>query len=82
MVAQHDPFLIGRGALLAQNLSRYGELSDVVQQCPPSQPIDVFLTKPELSADDLGVRTNPFGVPTGEPFVLAECHNHRDSLFG
>ena len=69
-------------ALLVEDLGRYVELADVVQQRGPVQARRALRVETELLADEVGVGPHPFAVPACQAVVAADRPEERDDGFG
>ena len=58
-----------------EDLERDFELADVVQECSPSQIVDLCFRKSELLTNHLRIGTDPLGVSTRQPVMPAEIGN-------
>jgi len=81
MLAQQVPFGVGRLARFVENLWRDRQLSDVVQERPPTEAVQILVGQSHLLTNDVGIGTNAFGVPAGEGFVSREVGDQLHRLF-
>ena len=79
---QHLPFLGGRLARLAKDLSRHAQLADVVQQRCPADLLAVLFIEVQLLAEQVRERSHAFGVPSGQRVVMVERSDERQQLCG
>src|SRR3954470_5695202 len=76
------PLLRRRLAVLVEQFGRDAQLSDVVQQCRPAQPVTVALGKRHPLGDQVGERPDAFGVTAGLPVVLGERADQCEDALG
>src|SRR5205814_1900002 len=61
-----------------EDVSRYSDLADVVEQGGPAQAVALLLVEPELLAEQFGVGPNPFTVTTRAAIVGRQPGGQRE----
>ena len=69
MALNELPLVVGRLALLVQNLTRHGEFADVVKDGRPSEQTLIAFAEVEFFSDDFGKCAHSFGV-SSRPAVV------------
>ena len=72
VAAQDLPLLFRRPAGLVQDLGADLELSDVMEERRPIEPVELVLRKAELTTEEVAVRAHALGVASRDPVVHAE----------
>ena len=80
VLAQLLPLFIGWLSRFAQDLGRYRQLANVVEQESPAQLIELFAFEAELDCKHLAVGANALGMTSCKTFVLGQRSDHRDGL--
>ena len=58
------------------------ELAEIMEERPPLQLLAVFLRKPHLAADHVGVEPHAFAMAARVPVVISERGDEQHDLFG
>ncbi len=76
------PVLWGERPVLVEDLGRYLELSDVVEQSSPAEPISVVTCQAHFLGEHVGVGAGALGVTPCLAVVLGQGRREREDYLG
>jgi hypothetical protein len=76
------PLFVRGATRLVQKLRRNGKFANIVEHCAPTQTAPVFLGYSHFFGDNVGKRTDPFGVAAGSTIVTIEFVDQMQNLLG
>ena len=76
------PFFLVRTPLFLQDFGGDGKLSDVVEDEPPAESVEVFVVEAHFGADHFAIGTNPLDMSASQTVVFVEGGDQGDGFAG